>query len=190
MKNPTISKLSKVAFVAVLLGCLILTPLPGFTAPSNATKNRIYILKASFIYNFTKFIHWPSRHSPTNGNNLYLCILGEDPFGPILDRLAKRHKFKHKKIVIKRNVRQNEMNGCHIAFISNSENAKVEDIVSMAMSSPILTIGDTEGYSNRGIGINFVVKENKIRFEINNGSIMKSGLKVSSELLDLAITVK
>jgi hypothetical protein len=82
------------------------------------------------------------------------------------------------------------MNGCHIVFVSNSEKAIIDQIVSRATSSPVLTIGDTEGYFNSGIGINFIVKDNKIRFEINNSSIMKSGLKVSSELLDLAISVK
>ena len=172
------------------MGCLFFSPLSGYAAPSKATTNRTYILKASFIYNFTKFIHWPARNSPTNGNNLSLCIVGKDPFGSILDRLAKKHQFKHKKIIIRRNVRRNKIKGCHIVFVSHSENARIEDIVSKAQSSPILTIGDTKGYSSRGIGINFIVKENKIRFEINNGSIMKSGLKVSSELLDLAINVK
>jgi hypothetical protein len=52
---------------------------------------------------------------------------------------------------------------------------------------PVLTVGETERFTQTGGMINFIMEGNKIRFEINDETAKKAGLKISSKLLSLAL---
>ena len=85
---------------------------------------------------------------------------------------------------------QGDYQGCQILFVSTSERYNVEQIVEQAKGFPILTVGDTEGFAERGIDINLLVVENRVKLEINKQCLDTKGFKVSSELLDLATIVR
>ncbi|MFQ5442977.1 MAG: YfiR family protein [Nitrospinales bacterium] len=149
--------------------------------------SREYNLKAGYIYNFTKFIKWPEEASrEINDRGLNFCLVGEDPFGEILDRFAKKLKKKNRDLVVIPQVTTEEMPQCHILFVSQSEESKVNKILLRVREYPVLVIGDTPGFAKKGVSINFFIQKNKIRFEINREALKKAGLVVSSELLNLA----
>ena len=81
------------------------------------------------------------------------------------------------------------MSACHIVYVSKSEEDNLDEILMMAQNKPILLIGDTAGYAKRGIGINFIILNNRIFFEINREAVERSKVEISSELLNLAIIV-
>ncbi len=43
-----------------------------------------YQVKAAFLYNFAKFVEWPSQSFKGPKDSLNICVLGEDPFGQLL----------------------------------------------------------------------------------------------------------
>ncbi len=149
--------------------------------------SREYVLKAGYIYNFTKFIKWPEEaNRKINNRGLNFCLVGEDPFGNILDRLAKKLKKRNRALVVTPQVSIEDMPQCHILFVSQSEKYKVNQILLRVREYPVLVIGDTPGFAKQGVSINFFLQKNKIRFEINQEALKRSGLVVSSELLNLA----
>lgn len=156
-------------------------------AKAHEASSRAYAIKAGFIYNFTRFIKWPTQSEKSNEYNI--CVIGDNPFGSILDRLEKKNRFKERPLKIQLDVSQDSLRGCHILFISFSERFDVESIVEKVKGLNILTVGDTEGYAQRGIDINFLVVKNKVRFEISKQCLDNKGFKVSSELFDLATIV-
>lgn len=156
-------------------------------AKAQEASSRAYAIKAGFIYNFTRFIKWPTQSEKSNEYNI--CVIGDNPFGSILDRLEKKNRFKERPLKIQLDVSQDSLRGCHILFISFSERFDVESIVEKVKGLNILTVGDTEGYAQRGIDINFLVVKNKVRFEISKQCLDNKGFKVSSELFDLATIV-
>jgi len=179
---------SHVIFWIVLLGFPTLKTFP-FLSPQNifAQESREYVLKAGIIYNFTKFIKWPKEVAKgIESDGLNLCVIGQDPFGKILDQLGQKVRSKNKKIFIKRFQSSQDASSCHILFISLSEKVRLEQILDQVNRLPILLIGDTPGYAYRGVGINFYIEENKNRFEINLEAVEKKGIRISSELLNLA----
>jgi len=117
---------------------------------------------------------------------LNFCLAGEDPFGKILDKLAKKLKKKNRDLLVTTPVSTEEMRQCHILFVSQSEKIKINQILQRVRGYPVLVIGDTPGLAKKGVGINFFLQKNKIRFEINREALKKAGLVVSSELLNLA----
>jgi hypothetical protein len=83
-----------------------------------------------------------------------------------------------------------DLNGCQILFISDSESSRMGGILDKAGALPILTVGEDEQFSkNNGI-INFVLKNGKVRLEIDLAAAKKTGLIISSKLLAVADVVK
>jgi len=50
----------------------------------------------------------------------------------------------------------------------------------------VLTVGETDRFAQSGGVINFILEENKVRFEINSETAARARLKISSKLLALA----
>jgi YfiR/HmsC-like len=193
------SKLHPPQKLKSLLGCFLLVNLLFFlpshpffsTATAQDKGSRAYVIKAGFIYHFTRFVKWPSGSSPNEKNSKYnICVIGDNPFGSVLHRLEEKHRLKEHPLEIKLDVPQNDFQGCHILFVSFSERFNVEQIVAEAKDFPILTVGDTEGFAERGIDINLLVVENRVKLKINKPCLDTKRFKVSSELLDLATLVQ
>jgi len=62
----------------------------------------------------------------------------------------------------------------------------VRPILEGLKGTNILTVGDTPGYAKQGCMIDFLMEDNKVRFEINAGAASLANLKISSKLLSLA----
>jgi len=194
MSKPFLLKLFKpLLFCFALLNLLFFFPVHLIPSKAFAQEkvSRAYVIKAGFIYNFTRFIKWPPQSSAHEQNSKYkICVIGENPFGSVLNRLEEKHRFKEHPLEIKLDVSEHDFQGCHILFVSFSERFNIERIVEQVNDFPILTVGDTEGYAERGIDINLLVVENRVKLEINKKCLDRTEFKASSELLDLATLVR
>jgi hypothetical protein len=164
---------------ALLVAVLLL--LPGALAAQTAPE---YDVKAAFLYNFTKFVDWPASAFPDT-NSLKLCLLGEDPFGRSLQAVAGE-QVGSRKLTVTRTDSLAKAGGCQVLFISRSERERLPQILAMVKESPVLTVGDTKGFVDQGVIVNFILEGSKVRFEINTDAADRAGLKVSSKLLQLA----
>ena len=176
-----------------LLNLLFFLPVHIISSKATAQEavSRAFVIKAGFIYNFTKFIRWPAKSNPHKRIHEYkVCVIGENPFGSLLHRLAEKHRLKEHPLEIKLDVSPSDFQTCHILFVSFSERFDVEQIVEQTKDFPILTLADTEGFAERGVDINLLVVENKVKFEINKQCLDAKGFKISSELFDLATIVR
>ena len=108
-----------------------------------------YTLKAGFLFNFLKFVEWPAQAFDDPEAPIVVCLLGQDPFGDILDSMAGR-AVRGRKIDIKRCSELKEMQPCHVVFVSESETRKLSGILSALDERPILTVSDLSGFASRG----------------------------------------
>jgi len=171
----------------VMVTCLCLSLLAGGTAVAQAEgpASAEYLIKAAFLYNFAKFVEWPSEAFKDNLSPINLYILGSDPFGEALTSIRDK-TVKGRRLSIKRVNTPEEISGCHILFVSASEKGDLKHVLSVLKNLAILTVSDVEKFAQRGGVINFIVVDNKIHFEINPDAAQQSGLKISSQLLKLA----
>ena len=167
-----------VAFFMLDIGKMV------FSAPS---KNVEYDIKAAFIHKFVNFIEWPDSYQM---NTMGICVIGDNPFG---ERLSKKSINESEKNPILINYigsfkkyKNNDFNKCKIVFISSSEKKEIDEIISIAKDHNVLTIGDTKGYAEKGVLINFYLEQNKVRFEINIDVMKVMDIKISSKLLRLS----
>lgn len=162
----------------------------GYAVPSTSaeTVDNEYRLKAAFIFNFTKFVDWPANAFKTVEDDLRFCVYGEDPFGVNLADVEGK-MVQGRAISIARDVSEVDLSTCHVLFLGMANVEEVSGILGRGLFPYALTIADIPGFAKHGGMIQFLMKENKIRFEINEVAIRDAGLNMSSRLLNLAVKV-
>jgi hypothetical protein len=146
-----------------------------------------YDVKAAFLYNFAKFVEWPADAFIGEREPITLCILGDDPFGESLEAMVRGETVGGRQILIDRTRRRGELRSCHILFVSRSESQRLPQVLAELRGASVLTVGDTPGFLEAGVLINFTLQDHKVRFGINPRAAERSRLKISSKLLRLAI---
>ena len=145
-----------------------------------------YQIKAGFICKFVKFITWPPEMFPEPQTPIRIGILGQDPFGAIIDKTIKGLKVKKRKFVIERCNNISEMGYYHILFICRSEENRLSEIFSQIGRLPTLTISEMDRFCERGGIINFTISGTKVRFEANVQASKAIDLEISTRLLGIA----
>ncbi len=140
-----------------------------------------YELKAAFLYNFTKYVDFPGEKGP-----FVIGILGDDPFGSAIDNIVQGKTVNGRSIIVKRLKSEAEGKACGLVFFGADQSDKLSHLTAAFKGSPALTVSDSEGAIQKGVMIELIVEQNKIRFEINNGYAKASHLSISSKLLGLA----
>src|SRR5216683_2345682 len=155
----------------------------------DASDSSEYLIKAGFIYNFAKFVEWPSAAFPQADSPIVIGVLGTDPFGNVLDRIVEDKKIGPRGFVVKRfkwGKDLKDLKDCKIVFVSASERAHIDEILQSVKGLPILTVGETPGFAERGGVIRFTLEDNRVRFEVNVDAARQADLTISSRLLTLA----
>lgn len=145
-------------------------------------------LKASFIYNFTKYIDWPEKYKE---GNFVIGVLGTSSFYNDLTTLLNTKTVGSQRFEIKSFTNAESVSGIvHILFVPVENSSMLPDIVKKMKGKSTLVVTEKAGLAKQGSAINFVVENNKQRFELNKTNLAKYNLKVSSQLMALAIAVE
>jgi hypothetical protein len=171
--------LRKVLAAAVLVSGTWAAPASAETAPLE------YQVKASYLYNFMRFVTWPKDAFGSDGK-FYLCVVDADRFGTAFDAIAGTRVDSH-PIVIRRleDVERAQGTRCHLLFIP-------AELPQAALPSATpergrLTVSEVPGFLENGGMINLIQRDGRIRFQINLQAAQGAGLVLSSRLLGLAL---
>lgn len=159
-------------------------------SPASAEISKEYQIKAAFLFNFAQFVQWPPKTFTQADGPFCIGILGEDPFGSFLDETVRGEKIDGHPLVIKRYASAEEAKDCQILFISRSEMGRIEEVFTVLGNRSILTVGDAEGFVQRGGIVRFATEENKIHLRISPKAAKRASLVISSKILRLAEIVE
>lgn len=154
------------------------------SAGSSIAAEDEYKVKAAMLYNFAKFVEWPGD-SFGSDNRINFCVVGKSELNAPL-MLMQGKTLKGKSVYVRQINRPNDVGGCQILFIPESENARMSAYLQQSSHHKILTVSDLEQFAESGGMIGFTEEESKIRFEINLETAHKRGIQISSQLLNLA----
>jgi len=180
--------LRRLTILIVLLGMPLNITSPADAQSGDADSSE-YLIKAGFIYNFAKFVEWPSAAFSQADSPIVIGVLGTDPFGNVLDRIVEGKKVGPRGFVVRRykwGKDVKDLKDCKILFVSSSERAHIDEILQSVKGFPILTVGETPGFAERGGVIRFTLEDNRVRFEVNVDAAHQADLNISSRLLTLA----
>lgn len=170
--------------MALLRGVILLVLLAAVPASAQAPE---YDVKAAFLFNFVKFVEWPAEAFAGERAPVTICVFGEDPFGRVLDAVIQGERVGERALVVERLDSRDDFEACHVLFVSPSERDRMAQVLARVEGEPVLTVGDTEGFLRAGGIVNFILEGTKVRFVINQGTAERSGLRISSKLLRLAM---
>jgi hypothetical protein len=160
----------------------------GLAAPLHAQRPSEYAVKAAFLFNFAKFVEWPPSAFADSTSPFVLCVLGPAPFGETFAAIEGQ-TVQGRRLRVERHQRPDEPGTCHILFVSSALGSEVPQILRRVGSAGILTVGEQDDFTRLGGMINFVIRDNRVQFEVNPAAAERVGLKPSSRLLRLAIPV-
>lgn len=143
-------------------------------------------IKVVFIYNFTKYIEWPTAYKK---GDFIIGVLGSTSLLPDLENLAKTKTIGSQKCVVKSFASVKEIEKCHILFIPIEKSDDLELVLKKTKGMSTLLVTEKAGLAKKGSVINFINVENKQKFELNKTNASKNGLIVSSNLMSLGIAI-
>jgi hypothetical protein len=115
-----------------------------------------------------------------------ICVIGKDPFAGALVRAIEGKQVNGRPMVVRQINGPGAAVSCHVLFVSSSESSRLLEIVKAVHSWSVLTVGESDGFSERGGMITFLMEGQRVRFQINLKAATEAGLKISSKLLHLA----
>jgi hypothetical protein len=160
-----------------------------FTVAAQAqTVSREYRIKAGFLYNFIKFVEWPADRFAHANSPIIIAVLGDNPFGDTLASAVKDRMVNDRSIEVRFIDSVAEASGAHVVFITEGEESRLP--AAPEVLHGILTVGESAEFADAGGVIRFTLVDEKVRFEINQHSGEKAGLRLSAQLLKLATAVR
>lgn len=163
LKTPLLRAFALMAFSAVSFGGAVAG---GFSAENS--------IKAAFVYNIAKLTTWPS-----NGGSLVIGLVGSSGAGDAIESVVDGKDVDGRKIQVK-HISAGDAKSCQIVFICGSGSAP------SLGGAPVLTVGESSGFSRSSGAVGLVVNDGKVQVEINMGNVKKAGLKVSQKLISIA----
>jgi hypothetical protein len=166
---------------------LLLTTGLGIAQVCVAAAAPEYRVKAAFIYKFATYIRWPAAAGVEATAPFVIGVIGTDPFGSSLTEVVRDQTVQGRVIRIRALRRAEEALECNLVFVSSSELENLGPLFAVLRSAPVLTVSDMDRFAKRGGMIGLVTTEhNRVGFDINKAAIERTGLRASSQLLQLA----
>ncbi len=164
------------------LSALISMPLYSQSQVKASQEN----VMASFIYSFTGYLSWPEERQ---GNEFKIIVLGDDQMLSPLQYIGSKRTVQGRIIVVKQVNSVAEIDTCDMLFIGSGATEVIEMLQLNQSLGPAVVITDCQDCLEKGIGINFVNEDDRIRFEINKSALESKNIRISSQLLKLAVKV-
>lgn len=158
-------------------------------APALAQTAPEYAVKAAYLHKFGPFVEWPPGTFDSAAAPVTICVVGQDPFGQVLDRAVEGQRVGARSVVAKRLARIEGDSGCHIAYITGGRGQSVSEALAALKGRPVLTVTDSRTSSARGM-VHFAIQSNRVRFHIDSAAAAAHRVTISSKLLSLALSVR
>ncbi|HXA65220.1 MAG TPA: YfiR family protein [Bryobacteraceae bacterium] len=171
-------------------GCKSSLVIAALLVATNAPAQTVdeYHVKAAFVFNFAKFIQWPTEAFRTPDEPLVICVVGQDQMADALRETVNGNTIDGRPVIIRQIAIGQGPCDCQILFVGASAMKGFRS--HPKESTGVLTVGDTPGFAGDGGAINLKLEGGRVRFEINVAAAQGQGLHISSKLLSLAAVVK
>jgi hypothetical protein len=158
----------------------------GFNSLNANAQRPMHEIHSMLIFNFVKYIEWPAE---TKSGDFVIAVYGDDDVYDQLSTLYSQRQIKGQTTNIVNIADVADINSAHIIYLAANKSRDFDAILEKYDSKPTLIITDKSGLGKKGASINFKEVGGKLKFEINQSTFDNSNLKVSSQLVNMGITI-
>ncbi len=174
-----------ILLLASLLACIRVDTANASSAAVDRAISE-YEVKAAYVYNFAKFVDWPSTAFSAPNAPICVGVIGADDFAALLEKVVKDKLIQEHPIQVRLLKWPADLGACNIVYVGATEQKRFRQICESVQNSPVLTITEAEDKSQvKGI-MNLFMESGKVQFEVNIEGAEKARLRISSKLLRLA----
>jgi hypothetical protein len=181
-----VSCLGWIAFAGVIAGQAS-PPAPASRSESGSEIARAVEVKAGLFYQFAKFTNWPGAKTETP---LVFCVVGDDKVATVVSDVVRGMSVAQRTLEVRRSPDRGRWRECHLLFLADAGSQHWTGELRSLRTQPVLTVSDSKGFARSGGIIELYVHEGKMRFVINRDAADDSGLRLASQLLHLADTIR
>lgn len=139
-----------------------------------------------YMHGFAKFVLWPEDDKKTD---FEIVVLGESPLTVELQKMAEKKKVGDRAIKVTKINSIAEFSKGHMLFVPSTLSSQLGEVLSKVGGKSTMVITEQPGLGAKGSDVNFVMKDGKLAFELNQAALTKHKLKASTELTRLAILI-
>lgn len=149
-----------------------------------------YAVKAAYLSKLGLFIEWPKSVFASPTSPIILCVAGDSPFGDALDKVAEGQRVAEHPIAVRYLKSVSRDDGCGILYLASADAKSVSAALEAVSGTGVLTITDASRLPHGGGIVEFVVQDNRVRFNVDEQAAAQNGITISAHLLGLALSVK
>lgn len=143
-------------------------------------------IKAAFLFNFARYVEWPPVAFENETAEIRLCVMGESAFDQVVTATVSGRRVGSRPVAVEKVESLDVASGCHLLYLDETVEVPAPVVADRLGELAIFTISDQLGFAAEGGIANFILVDQKIRFEINPSAARRAGLRISSSLLRLA----
>jgi hypothetical protein len=181
-----ILRTSRTTLSTFMLSLGLIAGFPAFLYSQGSDEAHV---KAAFLFNFAKFVTWPSQTFKSPSDSFQICVLGSSTVGSALVEIAHDKTVDGRPLVVTYLSEGNTVQLCQILFVGMASTQKARVLIAEMRSRSVLTVGEAAGFAGSGGIVNFKMEDGRVRFEINPKASEQAHLQISSRLLSLALIV-
>ena len=117
-----------------------------------------------------------------------LCVANDDQIGSALAESVRGQTVGGRSVEVKRVRSDNPLPPCHLLFVPGADARQM--LGKIGREASILTVSDASGFAASGGMIELFQESGRMRFAVNVDTARRSGVQLSSRLLDLAKIVR
>jgi hypothetical protein len=177
----------RLAVLLVLLGA----GLTGTCRAQSDAEALEYRIKAAFVCKFASYIEWPANVFTRPDSPIVIGVAGPQAVADELARTAADLSADGRPLAVRRLRRGESVAGTHILYVAHSEEGRLAETIAAAKGQPVLVVTESHQAPAPAPGsmINFVVADNKVRFDIAPQAAELNHLRISARLLGVARNV-
>jgi hypothetical protein len=172
-----------------MLGLALAVAWGPFCAAQSETEEAEYRVKAAFLYKFGSYIEWPDGTFERPNTPLAIGVAGADVLADKLAQAVSGRIVGGRPVTVRKLRRGEPVKGLHILFIGRMQEAQLAEFLAASKGFPILTVTESENGLALGSMINFVVIEDKVRFEVAPKAARSRNLIISALLISVAYKI-
>ena len=144
-------------------------------------------VKAAYLYRFAGYVDWPNEVRADAP--FVIDVLGSPGVARELRRLLSNHSINNRLAQVREISGARDLGQAQIMYVAAGHSQILRTLMPAAGLPAMLLVSDEEGGLSTGSAVNFLTIDRNVRFEVSLTAADRWGLKISSELLGVAIRV-
>jgi hypothetical protein len=178
------------AIRAALMALVLASGLAMSGKAQSAAGSLEYRVKAAFVCKFASYVEWPSRSFSGPDDPVVIGVIASQAVVDELARTAASLSVEGQRpLVVRKLTRSEPVSDAHVVYITQSGNDHLAETLAAIKGRPVLAVTESSRGTALGSMINFVVVDDKVRFDVSPQAAEASQLKISARLSGVARAV-